>query len=419
MTPSQIFLGQMLRDNDIYYKAQPNSWWFADAKDCKVFETIESVLQANLKADVLAVGSKFDAAYISLLTNDVTADANWKYYAKKVKAQGARRLLNATFIGAAEGLETRKVTEVIEDVTNAIEKIVGNSSDFKIQSLSELLPLVVQDLDERYQSRGQLRGLSTGYDNLDMILGGLQDEKLYIIGARPSGGKSALALNMVSSIASHTKAGFISLESSWREMVLRALSTESGVNSQKIQSGYISKTDFDCIFLAMERLDKKELYIYDKPNCSLIEVIGQCRRMVSRHGAKIIFIDYMQLIRTEADSDRERVATVSKRLKDLARELKIPIVALAQLRRDSDGRRPELGDFQHTSQIEQDADGAMLIHRQVVDVDGKILKKTRASDPGEEERIFLQVEKNRDGMTGDVEMHWCKETVKFIEKEHK
>ena len=306
---------------------------------------------------------------------------------------------------------------MIEGINDTLEKILSNSSEHKIMAVKDLVLPMVNKFEERYKCRGQLSGLQTGFKTLDDLTGGLQNGRLYLLGARPSQGKSAMALNIAGTIANHEAVGFLSLESAWEEMLTREFAGESGVNSQRLGNGFFTEHDLNGLINAGGVISKKNMYIYDKPNCGLVEVIGQCRRMVNRFKCKVLFVDYLQLVQTTAESDRERVAKVSKRLKDLARELKVPIVALAQLRRDSEGRRPGLGDFQHSSQLEQDADVGMLLYHTVCDREtGKSLKKSKIEDDKTELlKIYLLIDKNRDGRTGAIQLDFRPEIVTFRE----
>jgi len=418
MTDHQAFLGQILKNNDIYYKADPKEWWFPDPKDKAVFGVIEAVLSANLTADVYTVGSKSDAVYVSELTDGIPTTANWKYYAGRCKTAGAKSELRTLALSVTEDLEAKKASEIIEEINGVVEKILSNSSEHKIMAIKELMIPIVNKLEERYHNRGQLPGIQTGFQTLDDIIGGLQPSRLYVIGARPSHGKSAIALNMAGTIADHTPVGFLSLESSWEELVMREISSESGINSQRLTSGFFTESDMGGIMDASGRITKKNLFIYDKPNCSIQEIIGQCRRMVNRFKVKVLFIDYLQIIKAPGASRYEQVSAASLRMKDLARELKVPIVILAQLGRDSDGRRPRLGDFQHSSQIEQDADVGILIWRFVQSIATKErLKKDEVEDDNYEEYGYcLLVDKNRDGRRGIVKIKFKADIVTFKEE---
>lgn len=419
MNAEKMFLGQILLDNDVYYQLSPKPWWFTDPKNRKVFFAIEKSLAENNTADSMTVGMNCDSAYVASLTNAVFSSANAKYYAELCAEAGKKEELRKLVHIISDKLKQSNSGDILSEIDELTDRLVSGGSEYKIEKVSDLMLPVTTLLEERYKNRGMLPGIQTGFDYLDNnILMGLQDERLYVIGGRPSQGKSALLLNIASFISGHTPAGFISVESGWREMLVREISSVAEINSQNLITGYFSKTDFDRLTDAAGKIYDKQLYIYDKPNASLQEIVGQARRMVNRYGCKVVFIDYLQIINVpEADNRIDQVGRASTRLKDLSRELRIPIVEAAQLRRDSDGRRPTLGDFQHSSQIEQDADCCMLIYHKIVDSNGKNLHKVKVEDEqSERDDIYLLVDKNRDGKTGAVKMDFHKGFVKFTER---
>jgi replicative DNA helicase len=229
---------------------------------------------------------------------------------------------------------------------------------------------------------------------------------LYVIGGRPSQGKSALGLNIAAhvSIKERRPVGFLSLESSTTELLGRLVASSANVNSRNLASGFFSGTDMAGIHKAGELLYAAPLWIWDQPNAKLADTVSTARFMRRQHKVELLVIDYLQLIGVPGAVDRrDSVAQSSMAMKQLARELEIPVVILAQLNRDSDNRRPEMGDFQWSSQIEQDADvGIMLYHKM--------------SGPDEDRTIdksWLFVEKCRDGKRGSVPVCFRQEYVRF------
>lgn len=360
--------------------------------------------------------AKGKAAEVSELADYAQSTKNAKFYAEKCREAGQCAELSKLSMMIPDSVKSGKPEEVVAMIDEVIERTFLNGQDYAITKISDKLGDFVDMVDERYKRKGEIPGIQTGLYNLDMLIGGLQPERYYAIGARPSQGKSAMMLNMASHIAKERKVGIISLESSIGEVLTREVAMIAGLNSQSILSGSLSKNDFDKILIAGENITQAHMYVYDKPNIYLPELVGQARRMVRKIGVEAIFIDYLQLIQVAGvQTDRERVSKASVRIKDLSRELKIPIVCLAQLRRDSDGRRPGLGDFQHSSQIEQDADVAMLLHHAVYDENGKHLSKPKP-EGHETVRIFLHTDKNRDGATASGELDFDAPTLRFSEK---
>ena len=415
MNAEKALLSQLIQDNQIYYNLQPRKWWFVDPLNAYIFSAIESALTDG-EADLISVSmkAKGHAGEVAELTSLVPTTANAKYYAGVCKENGQRNEIKKLSAIISDSVKQDAPDETVVKIDEIIEKCFIDSGEHRITSLAEMLPEIVQDLESRFKQKGVMPGITTHIHTLDDMTMGFQPERFYVIGARPSQGKSALMLNLAQEISKEKNVGIISLESSMKEVLIRELSLISRINSQHLISGKFLQSDFSKILNACERINKTKMYVYDKPFCTLTELIGQARRMVNRYKIDILFIDYLQLVQAPGD-DRERVSLTSRRLKDLSRELKIPIVALAQLRRDSDGRRPHLGDFQHTSQIEQDADVAMLIYHRVIDAQGNTLHKPKP-EGNETTSIVLLVEKNRDGRTGAVPLHFEPEYVRFEER---
>jgi replicative DNA helicase len=264
----------------------------------------------------------------------------------------------------------------------------------------------VTELKARYDSHGALRGISSGLDSVDGYTHGFLPRRLYYIGARPSQGKSALMLNMATdcAIRKQIPCGIISIESSGQEIIERVFSSVGNIPGDMLASGFWGPSQFADIQTLAGKIVGKPLYLYDKPNLNIAQVKSVARVMATMFKVKIIFIDYLQLIDSTNRklTKMEQVADASKQLKELARELELPIVCLAQLRREADDRRPGLSDFQWASQIEQDADVAMLLWHEAKD------EKTES---------WILIEKNRDGKKGQIPVSFMGEYVTFKERE--
>src|SRR6056297_480319 len=417
MNAENVLLGQILIDNDVYYKLQPKAWWFTETKNRRVFETIENVLEQSETANVASVGVKYEPSYVSSLTDGVHTSKNAKYYADTCKELGVKEELRKLSHVIQNDIKTSDSDAILSVIDDTIEKISDGGGDYSIKAIQDLMVPMINDIEERYKNFGVLPGIPSGFSVLDNALLGFINSRLYVVGARPSQGKSALLLNFAKNISSEKRVGFISLENSWKEILMREIASMAKINSQHLMKGRMSQSSFHSLNNAADKLYNTQMYIYDKPNCSLQEVVTTARRMVQRNKCDILFVDYLQLIRVpQAKDRRSEVETASRRLKDLSRELDVPIVAAAQLRRDSDGRRPGLGDFQHSSAIEQDADTGLLLWHRVVGLDGKSLHKSKVENDDEFLNIILLIEKNRDGMTGDVPVEFDAEYVTFREK---
>jgi replicative DNA helicase len=271
------------------------------------------------------------------------------------------------------------------------------------KSTRELVNQVIEKIEELYRSKKPYTGIPSGFDDLDSWTAGFQKSELVIIGARPSIGKTALALTMASHITMDKKipAAFFSLEMSDIALILRLISSEARLESEKIRKGILSNSDKAKIFQAAERIYEAPLFIVDTPGMKLLELRSLARRLRFLHDVQIIFIDYLTLITSDnRDMPRhEQIAEISRSLKSLARELDIPVVALSQLRRDAEGKQPNLADIRESGSIEQDADLVMFLHREREtdiknnkELDGKtelIIAKQRNGPVGKTDIVFI------------------------------
>jgi replicative DNA helicase len=226
----------------------------------------------------------------------------------------------------------------------------------------------VAAIEKLYHNQDDYTGIPTGFTELDNMTSGFQNSEFIVIGARPSVGKTALALTMATniSVAHKVAAGFFSLEMSDMALMQRMVAAEARISSQTIRTGMLKQSDFANLTSAAGRIYEAPLWISDAPSMRLLDLRAQARRMVSQHGVRIIFVDYISLISNEnMDLPRhEQIAEISRSLKALARELNIPVVALSQVSRDTEGKRPMLSNIRESGSIEQDADVVIFLHRE-------------------------------------------------------
>jgi replicative DNA helicase len=414
----EIFLGQILMKNAILDETIIQDHHFLSGKTRRVFAAIKKARETMKSADISTVyqaDSSLDPAYIAGLTNLIPTTANWREYERDIVKSFQLSRLNALGKSVVDMTAARRPPEeILSFIDDALVEATTRVSQNKVHSIRECLVPYLTELEKRYNAKGALAGISSGLDDLDDLTNGFRPSMLYVIGARPSQGKSALALNMATFAAMERKVptGIISLESSKEEITGRAFASVGHIDGDKLLKGILAPADFQRIMETGGRLENAPLFLYDVPNIEIAEVKSIARRMVSLNKVQLIFIDYLQII---GYPDRripraEQVADISTQLKNLARELKIPIVALAQLRRDAEGRRPTMADISDSSQIEKDADGIIFIyHRQEKD------EKT-----GEDFTLTkLLAEKMRDGKTGDIDAVFRREYVKFYPLERK
>ena len=406
-----MYLGQCLIDNRVYHEHPIIGDDLPDAFSRAVFEAIARVVDSGHPANLVTVQAEcgnrtvVPPGELAALTNDVATTANAEFYTKAIRDQAKRRRLARLGRELQERLRSDDLGFITDFLESELTALTRHAEISHIVCARDEMISLIDEIEASYKSGGALPGLPTGFATLDDMILGFQPRHIYYIGGRPSGGKSALGMSMVKHlITEKVKVGVISLESSRREFLKRLLASRSGIGSQKLASGMLARSDFKDLTDAAGFIFERELFISDDSNATLSRVRGRIREMVRRFGVQIVFVDYLQLISEErsARQYREHVAECSKALKDVARELDIPVVVLAQLRRDADGRRPTLADFAESGQIERDADVAVLIHH---------------FGEGPDAQSALLVEKNRDGRTGSIKVKFKRETLTFSEDE--
>ena len=405
------FLSCILASPDIVFRTSLGETHFFNGQHRRIFRAMKQCADKSIAIDYISIGDvdpEIDKKYLAQVSERVPSGANWPYYQGKIIDAYQRAKLRRLAGMISDMADSSAPGETIEKAEQELLEIGTNGQTRRIVRMADVMPEAFAKIEERAKSGGKIPGLSTGLPGLDMLTGGLQAGRYVIVGARPSDGKSALALNMACSISMHYNlpCGIISAESSNYELAMRTLSSEGHIRGQSLMLGMLSRSDRTGLLDAGSKIKDAPLYLYDAPNIRFGELKSVARQMVAVHKVACIFVDYVQIVQWE---DRklafyEQVKEVSKGLKQLARELKIPIVALAQLRRDAEGREPEMADLGDSSQLEKDADALMFIYH----------KRSKDDEP---ERSFLLVKKNRDGAKGNVDVVFLREYVKFRELE--
>ena len=407
----QAVLGALLQDwsamAEVVSHLRPER--FYSLQNQIIYDALMKLYTKNVRGDTLSLINQLTeegnlekaggAAYIASLTNKVASAANIEYYSNIVNDRSTRReLIKISSELRAEAFELNQDSKnLLDSAEKKIFAIAEKNETTVIHDVKNIMIREIEIIDSRYKSKNQFTGVPSGFSYLDSLTSGFQKSELIIIGARPSIGKTALALSMMQHIALERKipCGFFSLEMHYESIGMRILSMESHVDMSRIRSGLLKRDDVMKIQDAAGRWFEAPLYTVDTPNMRLLDLRAMARRMVANHGVKIIFIDYIGLITTENTSAPvyEQVSEVSKSLKALARELEIPIVALCQVARDAEGNEPNLAQLRGSGSIEQDADVVMFIHR-------NRLKDEKT--PVQEAKIILA--KQRNGATGDVKI---------------
>jgi len=427
----QATLGSLLADNEAVSAAiqlHLNFNDFYSRANSRIFEAIMSLDSKGLRPDIQTVVQelkqmgKLDeaggASYVSSLTTVIPSSANIEYYAQMVKNYSVKRSLLgvASEIGVEVYDESQEAAEILEAVQSKIFKLSDERQVFTSRKISEVLKETIQILDNVMKSKNPITGISTGFERLDQFTSGFQREEFIVIGARPSVGKTALALNMASNMAFHQKipTAFFSLEMSNIALAQRIISSEAKVQAQNLRSGFLSTGDYKKIVDVMSLLYEGPFYIVDIPNMDLLSLRTQARKLCSQQNVEIIFVDYLGLIAYENNKMQrfEQISNISRALKSLARELHIPIVVLCQLNRDAQWETPTLANLRDSGSIEQDADLVLFLNREQ--------PKKSKNDKEEEKPVSfdriptdLIIAKQRNGPTGVVKLEMNAKYARF------
>lgn len=364
-------------------------------------------LTAELKRKKL-----FDKIGTSLLTdlvNTVPTAANIEQYALIIKEASVKRKLIKIGTEVAElgFLEDSELKEILDKAESGVFSLSQDSMGRNFIHIKEALAASFDRIDELHKKGAGLRGIKSGFLDLDVMLSGFQQSNLIILAARPGTGKTAFAVNIAQYIGVNERipVGIFSLEMSQEELVDRLLVGQADVDAWRLKTGKLSESDFDKLSSAMGELAEAEIFIDDTPGISLSEMRTKARRLQMEHGIKLLIVDYLQLVDPgrRFDSRVQEVSIISQALKNLARELKIPVIALSQLSRAVEHRsekKPQLADLRESGSIEQDADVVMFLYR----VDDEIAPTMT---------IKLLIAKHRNGPTGEMDLLFRGDRIKF------
>lgn len=360
------------------------------------------------------------ASYLASLANMVPTSAHIVGYAQIVKEKATlRRLIRSGTEIVGYGYEEDK--DVLELLDQAERSLFGVSQEHhheQFVAIKDILATSFERIDELHRDKGKLRGVKSGFKDLDDLLSGFQQSDLVILAARPSIGKTSLAMSIAEHIAVEDKipVGVFSLEQSRDQLVDRMLSSVAGVDGWKLRTGNMTDDDFPKLGFAMGTLSEAPLYIDDTPMMNVMELRAKARRLQMEHGLGVIIIDYLQLISGRSGSSDpnrvQEVSEISRSLKALARELNVPVIALSQLSRAVESRpdkRPMLSDLRDSGSIEQDADVVMFLYRE----------DYYERDTEKKNIVEVLIRKHRNGPIGQVELYFVKEQTRFRSIERK
>ena len=422
-------LGAILIHNEAFNHAAE----LIDARDFfrdahrRIFDKMVALSERNDAIDLVTLKDELQRrgeleevggpAYIASLADGVPRSANVEHYARIVKEKATlRNLIHSANRILAEAYQAEEDADIILD---SAEKAIFEIAEDKIRDgfvpLRDLVQSSFATIEKLQQHKGLVTGVPTGFVDLDEMTSGLQPSDLVLVAARPSMGKTSFVLNIAQHIGIQTEmtVGFFSLEMSKEQLFMRMLTSEARIDAHRFRSGYLNEKDYGRLSHALGTLAEARVFIDDTASIGVLEMRAKARRLQAEHGLHLLVIDYIQLMqgRGRFESRQQEIASISRSLKGLAKELKIPIVALSQLSRASETRsdhRPQLSDLRESGALEQDADVVMFIFReeQYRDADGQ-------PNQDAEGMAEIIIGKQRNGPVGTVKLAFIKEHTRF------
>jgi replicative DNA helicase len=422
-------LGSILIDRDAIIEVAPilTPDDFYRAANGSVYRAMLDLYERREPVDIVTVAETLERTgdldvvggrtYLSSLANKTPTAVHAVPYARIVERKAVlRNLISAAGKIAGIGYEDpSEIQEAIDRAESELFSVSQRRMEAGFSKLRELLVSAYDRLDYLHAHRGEVSGIRTGFADLDALTTGLQDSDLILIAARPSVGKTSFALNVAEHAAVREKksVGIFSLEMGKEQLVLRLLSSVANVDSQRLRTGFLEEMDFTRLAPAMNALSEAPIFIDDTPSISTMELRTKARRLQAETSLDLIIVDYLQLMQattTSRDANRvQEVSEISRGLKALARELKVPVIALSQLSRQPEMREskePRLSDLRESGALEQDSDLVVFLWREKertgedVDLDGEV--------------INLKLAKHRNGPTGEIKLWFKRSQTRFV-----
>lgn len=417
-------IGAMLIDKDAVIAVAEflASEDFYDERLREVYEACIDLYEERIPIDVLTVTERLKkrkvlkdtglSSFLAELANKVPTAAHVEHYGRIVKDTATKRSLMSVAsklvdVSLDEGLGAG---EAMDQAESAIFSLSQKSVSKAFTSVRDTLAESFDRLDELHKSGGGIRGVPTGFKDMDDALAGLQQSNLLILAARPGVGKTTLAMNIAQYVSVELKrpVGFFSLEMSREELVDRLLVAQADIDAWKLKTGKLSEEDFSKLSDAMGVLAEAPLFIDDTPALSVLEMRTKARRLQVESGLDLLVVDYLQLARSRNLENRvQEVSEISQGMKNLARELKIPVIVLSQLSRAVEtrgGNKPQLSDLRESGSIEQDADVVMFLWRE---------------DNDSPENMMLDIAKHRNGPLRSIPLHFKGDRIRFYSRDVK
>jgi replicative DNA helicase len=361
------------------------------------------------------------AAFITSLFTFVPTAANVTYYLEIVRDKYIlRQIIAACTESVRRSFEEQdEVNNLLDEVEQKIFSVGEDRFKGQVLTMKDQVMEAIESIEKLYERRGGISGISTGFAELDRMTDGLHESEMIVIAARPSMGKTALAMNITEHVALNEKlpVAVFSLEMSSQQLVQRLLCSRARVNLQKVRDGFLAERDFPSLTAAASKLAEAQIFIDDSAGLSILELRAKARRLKAQKDIKLIVVDYLQLLRSTTrraqDNRQLEISEISAGLKGLAKELKIPIIVIAQLNRQPEARtggKPRLSDLRESGSIEQDADlVGLLVRPEIYEED----EDARAEKAGEAELIIA---KQRNGPVGEIALTFLKEFTRFEDR---
>jgi replicative DNA helicase len=410
-------------------KFRSGSEVFYDLRHRHIYELLVQMYDQKEAVDLLTVQQRLKdhnqleavggLAYLASLPDQVPSAANLNYYADIVREKHLLRKMIQTcsaVVGRVYDYEG-EVDKLLDEVERDVLRISEERVEASTLPIKELVKKAINTIEEFHQRQGMLTGLSTGFPDLDKLTSGLHPGEMIVIAARPSMGKTSLAMNIAEQVAIEQRlpVGVFSLEMTAESLVLRMLCSRSRVNLRSIRDGFLAERDFPKLTGSAGKLAGAPLLIDDTPGLSILQLRAKARRMVQQYGIKLFVVDYLQLLHStsrRAENRQQEIADISNGIKALAKELEVPVIVLSQLNRELEkdrNRKPRLSDLRESGAIEQDADLVALLYKP-----NSADEDEGPSGPDQEAvAVNLLIAKQRNGPTGDVALTFLKAYTRF------
>lgn len=420
-----MFLSREALEKAVEYLSESS---FYSARNGKIFSALKSLDEKKIPIDITTITEELKTTnvlgeiggveYLTEVLDSVANAANIDYYMKIVEDKATLRQLieKATEITTMGYNEENNVNETIEEAEKKILGIIKNKRSTEFKTIQNVIKETQKNLEVLSQSKGEVTGVPTGWTDIDRITSGFHENELIIIAARPAMGKTAFALNLATYVATHTdkSVALFNLEMGAEQLAVRILASLGQIDQTKLRTGKLDNNDWKRVTEAISQLQNAKLYMDDTPGITIGEIRAKCRRLASsKEGLGIVIIDYLQLISTNGrygSNRQQEVSDISRALKTMAMELKVPVIALAQLSRaveQREDKRPIMSDLRESGSIEQDADIVSFLFRE--DYYNK-----QARDDSQTSVSEFIIGKHRNGPTVTIELLFKRNTSTFL-----